>query len=207
MTPSRRDGRGPGGPKGNHEEGHPPGVPRDRGDLHLREHLQHAQHCVSQALVRQKRLHGELSAQALGERLQAGRAGVQRVVSIKTRRDQHARLALEQQPQARPCASRSGEDERVYAKKNSTTSAVEVVESWERGNVRPRAKRRATSQRLATSFTRSTMRSEKPHSLSYQENTFAKRSPIVLVSVASKMLEWLLPMKSLETSCRSQYWR
>ena len=38
------------------------------------------------------------------------------------------------------------------------------------------------------------MRQEKPHSLSYQENTLAKWSPCTLVRVASKMLEAGWPM-------------
>ena len=30
--------------RGNHEEGHPPGVRRHRGDLHLRQHVHHPEH-------------------------------------------------------------------------------------------------------------------------------------------------------------------
>src|ERR1700690_166642 len=56
----------------------------------------------------------------------------------------------------------------------------------------------------ATSWARSIMRFEKPHSLSYQLKTLAKRSPTTCVSVASKIDECGSPMKSLETSGSSQ---
>jgi len=53
---------------------------------------------------------------------------------------------------------------------------------------------------LATSWLSSTIRLEKPHSLSYQLNTLAKCSPSTSVCVASKMDERGSPRKSLETS-------
>src|ERR1019366_4369356 len=59
----------------------------------------------------------------------------------------------------------------------------------------------------ATSWPSSTMRFEKPHSLSYQAKTLANRSPITWVMVASKIDEAGLPMKSPLTSGSSVYSR
>src|SRR5689334_18499002 len=53
----------------------------------------------------------------------------------------------------------------------------------------------------------STMRFEKPHSLSYQEKTFTTRSPETMVSGASKIEECGFPMMSHETMGSSLYWR
>jgi hypothetical protein len=53
----------------------------------------------------------------------------------------------------------------------------------------------------------STIRLEKPHSLSYQEKTFTTRSPETMVNGASKIEECGLPMMSHETMGSSLYWR
>ena len=50
---------------------------------------------------------------------------------------------------------------------------------------------------------RSTTRQEYPHSLSYQLKTFPWRSPTTIVSGASTIDEFELPLKSLETNYSS----
>jgi hypothetical protein len=43
--------------------------------------------------------------------------------------------------------------------------------------------------------------------LSYQAKTFTERAPSIIVDLASKIAEWLLPMTSLETISSSVYSR
>ena len=53
--------------------------------------------------------------------------------------------------------------------------------------------------RAASFFIRSTMRHEKPHSLSYHERTLTMLPPMTMVQPASKILEWLSPTMSVST--------
>ena len=51
----------------------------------------------------------------------------------------------------------------------------------------------------------SSMRLEKPHSLSYHESIFTILPPIIVVLGRSTIEEWGLPLKSFETSSSSEH--